>query len=82
MRHKFSKERSLSCSKPLILTVPTVSGFLWCKMKRRLDLHQILHHLSEKIRYVLRSYEIFGNLKALRCNALRGFEEKEVVVCI
>ena len=71
MRHKFSEERSLSCSKPLILTVPTVSGFLWCKMKRRLDLHQILHHSSEKIRYALRSYEIFGNLESV---AVQRFE--------
>ena len=69
MRHKFLKERSLSCSKPLILIVPTVSGLLWCRMKRRLD----LHHLSEKIRCVLRSYEMFGNLESVAVQRFKRF---------
>ena len=63
-RHPLSKTRSL--------TAPTVSGFLWCKMKGQSVLHQFLHRLSEKIRQEMRRYEKCKNLETA---AAQGFEK-------
>ena len=72
MWHRFSKEHLPSCSKPCIHTAPTVSEFLWCKMKEQLILHQFLHRLSEKIRQEMRRYEKYKNLETA---AAQGFEK-------
>ena len=72
MWHRFSKEHLPSCSKPFIHTAPTVSEFLWCKMKEQLILHQFLHRLSEKIRQDLRRYEKCENRETV---ALQRFEK-------
>ena len=55
------KSSQTARSKSRSLTAPTVSGFLWCKMKGQSVLHQFLHQFNEKIRQDLRRYEKYEN---------------------
>lgn len=82
MCHRFSKERSPSCSKPYALTAPTVSGFLWCKIKPGLF---YTNFYTIWVRRYTISWEFMKwikILKPLRHSALRAFEKKGVVLCI